>query len=318
MKKVTIPNTDLLVSNICYGSTHMAFEDEAKYDECLDCYYDLGGNFIDTANIYGKWLAHGKNSNEIMLGNWVEKRRVRNKIIIASKAAHPELASMDIPRMSYTEIIRDLEESLTALKTDYLDILWLHRDAENIPVETIIDMMLRIRESGKIRYFGCSNWKPERIKHAIDYAGKINVTGFIANQPQWSLAVPNASETDDKTLVRMDADGLGLHERAGLAAIPYSSQAGGFFTKYDDGAASEFLFKKYVNDDNLRVYENMKKISARTGYNCTQIALAYLLGHKFTTIPIIGSRTPEQIRGSVSASDIRLNGGDMKLLNVNN
>ena len=137
MKRVTIPDTDLTVSNICYGAAYCAFEDEARYFECLDNFIYLGGNFIDTANIYGKWLDHGKNSNEIMLGNWMRQRSNRGDIVLASKAAHPDLATMNVPRISYEEITCDLEESLTALQTDYLDILWLHRDAENIPAEEI-------------------------------------------------------------------------------------------------------------------------------------------------------------------------------------
>ena len=314
MKRVTIPDTDLNVSNICYGATYSEFEDAAKYHECLDSFIYLGGNFIDTANIYGKWLEHGKNSNEIMLGNWMRQKGNRSSIVVASKAAHPDLADMSVPRMSFEEITSDLEESLAALQTDYLDILWLHRDAENIPVETIVDMLARICETGKIRYFGCSNWQPARIEKALEYSRKKGMRGFIANQPQWSLAKANQQKNDDPTMVRMDAAGMSLHERTGLAAIPYSSQANGFFTKYNAGSVSEWLLTKYMNDDNMRTYKNIKKLSAETGYTCTEISLSYLMSYNFLTIPIIGSKTPEQINDSVSAGDIRLSRDQMELL----
>ncbi|MCL1792525.1 MAG: aldo/keto reductase [Oscillospiraceae bacterium] len=314
MKKVSIPNTDLMVSGICYGAAYCGFEDEEKYFGCLDFFVEKGGNFIDTANVYGKWLAHKKNSNEMMLGKWMQNRKNRDKIVLASKAAHPDLSAMNIPRMSREEINSDLEESLSALQTDCLDIFWLHRDAENIPVGEIMETLLEIRKSGKARYFGCSNWKPQRIEQALAYAAKKGAKGFIANQPQWSLAIPNKSDSGDKTMCRMDGEGILLHKRTGLAAIPYSSQAGGYFSKYDTGAISENLLARYKNDENMRVYKNMKKLSEKTGYSCTQISLAYLMSHGFVAIPIIGSKNPEQIGDSVSAADIRLGGDEMELL----
>lgn len=314
MKRVTIPKTELTVSNICYGAAYCAFEDEKQYFKCLDCFVEKGGNFIDTANIYGKWLSHKTNSNEIMLGKWMRSRKNRDSIVIASKAAHPELATMNIPRMSHREIMSDLDESLAALQIPYLDILWLHRDAENVPICEIMEILYTIRDAGKARYFGCSNWKPERIAEALCYAEKKGRQGFIASQPQWSLAVPNKSDTDDKTTYRMDAEGLKMHKRTGLAAVPYSSQAGGFFTKYDSSTASKALLARYENEANERIYSNMKKLSEKTGYSCTEISLAYLTSREFTVIPIIGSKTPEQIGDSVSASDIRLSAEETAFL----
>lgn len=314
MKKVLIPGTDLAVSNICYGAAYCGLEDEQRYFECLDCFAENGGNFIDTANIYGKWLPHKMNSNEMMLGKWMHGKKNRGDIVLASKAAHPELAAMDVPRMSRREITSDLEESLSALQTDYLDVFWLHRDAENIPVGEIMEILFEIHNSGKAKYFGCSNWKPERIAKALEYAGKKGKKGFVASQPQWSLAVPNKSAADDKTAYRMDAEGIRLHGRTGLAAVPYSSQAGGFFAKLNSGSASEGLLARYKNDENMRIYENMKELSRQTGYSCTQISLGYLMSHDFVAIPIIGSKNPAQITDSVSASEIRLGKQEMELL----
>jgi len=314
MKRVVIPNTDLAVSNICYGAAYCAFEDEKKYFNCLDCFIDRGGSFLDTANIYGKWLPHGTNSNEIMLGKWMRDRKNRDKITIATKAAHPELSAMHIHRMSYNEIVSDLNESLSALDTDYADILWLHRDAENLSVGDILDILSRVYETGKVRYFGCSNWKPERLTQAIAYAKTKGIKGFIANQPQWSLAEPNNFYERDITAYRMDKQGVELHIQTGLAAVPYTSQAVGFFARYSKSGVSESLLKIYDNDANMRIYNNMRILSEKTGYTYTQISLAYLISHDFLTIPIIGSKTPEQINESVSAADIRLGKEELELL----
>jgi len=314
MKHVKIPETKLNVSKICYGAAHCAFEDEEVYFKCLDCFVEYGGNFLDTANIYGKWLPHGKNSNEIMLGRWMSARKNRESIILASKAASVNLATLRDPRMSYEEITEDVEESLGALQTDYLDILWMHRDAVDKPVGEIMDILTRVHTTGKVRYFGCSNWKPDRISQALEYSKKNDLVKFIASQPQWSLAVPNESAVVDKTTCRLDEAGIKLHTQTGLTLIPFSSQASGFFTKLNKNTVSEDLMKLYGNESNMRIFKNMKKLSEKTGYTLTEISLAYLMSYDFLTIPIIGSRTPEQIKDSVSAADIRLTGEEMEFL----
>ena len=115
-------------------------------------------------------------------------------------------------------------------------------------------------------------------------------------------------------MVSMDAAGMSLHTRTGLAAVPYSSQANGFFTKYDTAKVNARLMKIYENDSNLRIFTNIKKLSSQTGYTCTEISLAFLMNHNFLTIPIIGSKTREQICDSVKAGDIRLSREEMEIL----
>ena len=306
MRKVSIKNTDLMVSQICYGAAFCDLSMQAEYEECLDYFCESGGNFLDSANIYGKWLDHGKNSHEMMIGKWLKKKGNRNSMVIASKAAHPHLATMEVHRMSHREITADLDESLSALQTDYVDILYLHRDAESVPVGEIVDILLRIQETGKIRHFACSNWKPERIEEALSYSAGKKAAGFVINQLRWSLAVPNALDGDDKTCVGMDGSGMDLHRRTGLAAAAYNSQASGFFTKYDNGEVSEGLGRRFINETNKAIYANMKRLSEKTGHNCTAISLAYLMSQGITAIPVIASRTMGQLSDSLAAANVRL------------
>src|SRR5262249_41578104 len=154
----------------------------------------------DTALVYGEWLPGGKGLGEKTVGKWLRSRHHRPKIIIGTKGAHPRLASMQTQRLSKAEILSDLEESLQNLQTDYIDFYWLHRDDPDRPVAEIITPLYEQVQLGKIRYFGCSNWRLERIKEAQQFASTQGLPGFVGNQLRWSLAVPNPLALTDSTM----------------------------------------------------------------------------------------------------------------------
>lgn len=310
MRYRNIPNTDINVSSICMGGGPFCVENAMnKSYQLLDTYCQLGGNFIDTANIYGKWLSKGTNLSEIIIGQWMREKKNRDKMIIATKGGHPALATMNKSRLSKDEVAEDLNESLKALQTDYTDLYWLHRDDETIPVETIINYLNEFVKQGKIRFFGCSNWKVYRIKEAMEYAQKNNLMGFIGNEMMWSLAEPNMNNIADKTLVAMDESCYKFHKETGLCAIPYSSQANGFFNKLEkeeSTALTDSIKNVYYNEKNVKRFERIKKLSQETSKSITEIVLGYLIAQPFTTIPIVGSRTVEQLVESMKAGDVVL------------
>ena len=157
MRYILIPDTDLTVSVICMGGGPLCVEDqEARVFELLDQYYALGGNFIDSANIYGKWLPSGTNSCDLNIGNWLKSRGLRDKIIVTSKGGHPHLDTMSESRLGKMEVEADLNESLKALQCETIDLYYLHRDDENVSVSSIIDYLNDFVKQGKIHYFGVS------------------------------------------------------------------------------------------------------------------------------------------------------------------
>jgi aryl-alcohol dehydrogenase-like predicted oxidoreductase len=308
-----IAGTDLYPSAICMGGGVLSIENGMEYStEMLDIYIDLGGNFIDTANIYGKWLSIGKNVSELYIGEWMKKRNNRHAVIIGTKGGHPNLDTGHISRLSKEEVTADLEESLLALQTDYIDFYWLHRDNESLPVEFILEYLNEFVKEGKIRYFGCSNWKAHRIQEAMELAKSKRIQGFAGNQMLWSIAVPNMDAFMDKTLVSMDKDGIELHKKYGLTAIPYSSQANGFFEKLEHQGIekmNESVKAYYYNTENLKKFEKIKQLSKELSRSVTEIILGYLLSQPFPTIPIVGSRTIEQLEDSMKAGDFILHDG---------
>jgi len=318
VKYRTIPKTDLRASCICMGGGAIGVSlDEGESFRMLDVFVDLGGNFIDTANIYGKWLPHGRNSSEETIGRWLKKRSNRDRIILATKGAHPNLNAMDIPRLGCSEIREDLEESLITLQTDTIDLYWLHRDDESRPVGDILETMNGLVKEGKIRYFGCSNWKPSRISEALKYAEKNGMKSFVANQMMWSLAEPDMTAVADKTLVAMDKEGLDFHKKTNMAAVPYTSQANGYFTKLAEGGPSllnERVKRIYHHNRNIHRMERILRLAREMSCSVTEIALAYLISHGFPTFPIVGCRSVEQLMESMKAGDLVLNAEQVDFL----
>ncbi len=304
MEKLRIPGTTLDASRIVMGGVQLIDETDTPLSfRLLDTYVDCGGNFLDTANIYGKWLPEARNSSERNIGAWLKARGNRDSLIIGTKGAHPEISTMEVPRMSEPEVRHDLEESLRALGIDRIDLYWLHRDDRNKPVEEILSLLEKFVKEGHIRHYGCSNWRTDRIREAIHISREKGWQGFCANQMQWSMAILNRENIGDKTTVDMDDGMLALHRDTGLAAIPYSSQAMGLFEKWarnPEAGCPKELAGPYGNPDNEVKFEQLLQESRETGNTLTQLALSWLLAHPFPTFPIIGSRTVEQVRASMA------------------
>ncbi len=226
MRTMSIPCTDLKPSVIGMGGGPLTVEGkDLEVWKLLDTYYELGGSFIDSANIYGKWLPSGQNVCDFNIGKWLREQKVRDQMVITSKGGHPLLSEMSKPRLQKKEVAWDLDESLNALGVDYIDLYYLHRDDQTIPVEEVIDYLGDFVKQGKIRYFGASNWTASRIKAAQVYANQTGKQGFVANQLMWSLATPDMSKASYPGLVSMDHESKQFHFNSGLAGIAYESQA---------------------------------------------------------------------------------------------
>jgi aryl-alcohol dehydrogenase-like predicted oxidoreductase len=179
MHVVRIPNTNLDVSSLCLGTGEFGSKlDRAAAWQLLDAFVAAGGNFLDTANVYADWVPGTKSSSEKTIGAWLAQRGNRAQLIIATKGAHPLLASMNVPRCSPADILHDIEQSLGHLQTDVIDLYWLHRDDPARPAGEIIETLAAQVKAGKIRYFGCSNWRVERIAAANSYAATSSLAAF--------------------------------------------------------------------------------------------------------------------------------------------
>lgn len=315
MKTRPIPNTDLSVSAVCLGTG--SFGSSVARDDAftlLDTFVAAGGSFLDTARIYAVWLPDGANASERTVGEWLRHSGLRGQITLATKGAHPDLKTMHISRLSPEDLRHDIEASLHYLQTNCIDLYWLHRDDRSVPADEIIDALNVHVQTGQIRYLGCSNWRVERIRAANAYAQAHGLAGFIANQPLWSLAAPNREAISDKTLVLMDAEDLTFHRETGMAVIPFTAQAKGYFTKLANGTLKDSDRRQYDSDLNRERARRAHELAARYGVSITAIALSYLMSQPFPTIPIIGPKTLAQLDDCLEFIDLRLTAADLAYL----
>ena len=318
MRFVTIPNTDLRVSEICLGAGPLGGDlNRSDSFALLDAFVEQGGNFIDTAHVYSDWIPGEKSRSEKLIGAWRHERSHGSKLVIGTKGAHPLLESMLTPRLSPQEIVTDLDESLTFLQMATIDLYWLHRDDISRPVAEIVDTLNAQVKAGKIRYFGASNWSADRLREAQDYAAHSGQQAFSANQPLWNLAVIDHAAMPDKTMVAMDASLINFHRANQLAAVPYTSQANGLFDRIAKGTWDKLgpaAQRTYPEAANRARYERIRQVAAQTGKTINQIVLAYLINQPFVTVPIIGTKRLDQLTDSLQAAGVILTPEQLQFL----
>ena len=270
----------------------------------LDAFYEAGGNAFDTAYVYGG----GK--TESIFGDWHTSRNVpREEIVLIGKGAHSPLCYPDV-------IAKQLDQSLNRLKTDYVDIYFMHRDNTDVPVGEFVDAMDAEVKAGRIRgIFGGSNWTRARFDEAIAYAEKNGKAAPAALSNNFSLAemldpiwagCVAASDDDWKTWLNAKQ----------IPNFAWSSQGRGFFTdragrdKRDD----EELVRVWYSDRNFGRRDRAIELAQKLGRSPIHIALAYVVAQPFPVIPLIGPRTVAELEDSLSALDIKLTPEQVKWL----
>ena len=278
--------------------------EESRAREFMDAYVEIGGNFIDTARIYGDFARKIQGGSEQVIGRWMEDRRCRDSIVLGTKGGHPDPSDMHSGRLSRGEILDDMRRSLDNLRTDCVDIYWLHRDDPTRPVEDILESLTTLVEQGMTRYVGVSNWRTERIVEANASAARHGLVKLYANQPQFSLA--RQVVVEDDTLCQMDSQTYAMHVKENLPCVCFSSQAKGFLSKLEQGGEAilpDKARRRYLCEENLAVFERCRALSAQTGLSVNAIALAWLTSQPFPTFPIAGVSKIEHIDALREAGD---------------
>lgn len=316
LKKVTLNNTDLTVSRLCYGTNMLGWMlDQGKSNAILDAFAGLGGNFIDTARSYGDWMPDAPvGASERAVGAWLKTQK-RQDFVIATKGGFFDMRVGDYRnRVTPEDIAADLMQSLDHLGVDTIDLYFLHMDNPESPVEPIIDALIAHREAGRIRHFAASNWAADRITAANAYAASIGKEGFVASETFWGLAVPDAVAAAQQGYQHYyEGEYEGLHA-AGLPIIAYAAQSGGYFTKLASGSVSEQLAARYANPANERRLAVAQSLAARHGVSINEIALSYLLSQPNQTVAIFGGSSPEQIADSAKADALTLSAEELTAL----
>lgn len=286
------------VSRFVLGSAGMTTDDRDGAFELLDRYVELGGNAVDTAHIYGV-----EGSSEQVVGEWLTQRDVHSDVVVIVKGACTTSATPEL-------VSRELSESLERLQVESADIYMMHRDNPAVPSGDFVEVLNEELRHGRVQAIGGSNWLPRRIDEANTYAEEHGLVGFAASSPNFSLAHWNEA-TWANCYTASDDSTRRWYESRDVALFAWSSQAGGFFTgrfapehAYDPDLAE--IVRVWFSDDNFDRLSRAERLAEGKGRTANQIALAYVISQRFNAFALIGPRTPDEVRSSMDAADLRL------------
>jgi aryl-alcohol dehydrogenase-like predicted oxidoreductase len=285
----------------------------------LDAYLAVGGNFLDTAHVYGAWAPDGAGASEKTIGEWLRRSGARERVLIATKGGHPPLGRMEQCRLSRADLEQDLGESLQRLGVQYIDLYWLHRDDPARPVGDILEALAGFVGQGRIRAYGLSNWGVERVEAMQTCARSVGMPSPVASQIEFSLAeLPERRRRSGGT-EWCDEPTRRWHEAMGLPLCAYSAQAQGYFGAANvawarggfAGEAPSAAFDTPVNRQRL-----LRAIALAEQKGCTpnQVALAYLLSQRWRVVPIISTSNVEHLKEAMAAAPMRLTAEECRAL----
>ena len=319
MKKVQIPRTNLQASVLALGTDYFGSTvDRETSMQLMDRYLELGGNVIDTAELYARWVPGGEFQSEKVIGEWMRERGVRDQIVLSTKGAHPHLESMEKPRLSKADIQADLEGSLQRLGVEQIDLYWLHRDHPSYPIEEILQTLESFRREGKIKHAGFSNWTQPRAEEAFRVAQDLNVEGFVASQNLWSLATVDQSAADP-TWAYIDEPFAEWHVHHHFAAFPYLSQASGYFRRLELGTLEQLppdarTRVLYDHQENRNRHQRISEVCQKRGYSVNQVLLGYLTSRPFPVFPLVGPKNLADLEDSARCVEASLSPEEIRFL----
>jgi aryl-alcohol dehydrogenase-like predicted oxidoreductase len=290
--------SSLTVSEIALGSwlTYAGGLEKEQAVACVHKALDVGINFIDTANIYGRGAA------ETVLGEALSTVP-RASYVLATKLFYP-MTETD-RGLSRAQIFKQLDASLQRLRTDYIDLYQCHEYDPETPLEETMEALTEVVRSGKVRYIGFSNWSADNIRTAQALSG---FEHFVSSQPQYSMLWRHP-----------ESEIIPLCRDNGISQIVWSPLAQGVLTgKYLPGAAppadsrlasqtmSTFFRAHFRKDEVLQAVQELKPIASDAGLSMSQLALAWVLRESNVAAAIIGASRPEQIIDNAAASGVRL------------
>ncbi|GHO56246.1 aldo/keto reductase [Ktedonobacter robiniae] len=297
--------TGLKVSQLCLGTMQWGYTaDEQAAFAVMDAFVEQGGNFMDTADFYARWIDEKLGGiSETIIGRWLKARGRREQVVIATKVYQPMGPGPNERGLSRQHIIQGVEASLRRLQTDYIDLYQAHAFDDETPIDETLRVFDDLQRAGKVRYVGAANYPAWRLIEALWKADVGQITRYDSLQPHYNLVHRAEFESELKTIC----------ERYQIGVIPYSSLAGGFLSgKYRRGdqvpssQRAESILRRYDNDRAWKTLETVQCIAHTHETTSSAVALAWLLAQPVITAPITGANSVEQLHSSLAATQVKL------------
>jgi len=313
MEYRSLGRTGMHVSPLCLGAMMFGAWGEPDHDESIRIInraLDAGINFIDTADVYSQ------GESEVIVGKALANGK-RDEVILATKVHGQMGVHVDAPvgtkgdpntrGNSRRWIIREVEDSLRRLNTDWIDLYQIHRPDEDTDDEETLAALTDLRRQGKIRAFGSSTYPAYRIVEAQWTAERRGLGRYMTEQPPYSILVRG-----------IEADVLPATENYGMGVIPWSPLAGGWLSgRYRTGEEApessrsnrmpwRFDLSTPENQRKLAAADALAKLADEAGMSLVHLAIAFVMRHPAVTAPIIGPRTMDQLESQLGAVDVKL------------
>jgi len=314
MEYRNLGNTGLKVSELCLGTMQFGWTAAEQLSfEILNAAYAAGINFIDTADIYSRWVDGNPGGvAETIVGKWLKKFSIpRQQVIIATKVRGPMGDDPNKEGLSRYHIMQAVEASLRRLDIDYIDLYQAHWYDEKTPIEETLRAFDDLIRQGKVRYIGASNYPAWRLMQALWTSDKHKLASYVSLQPHYNLA----------HRVEFERELAAVCETYGIGVIPYSPLAAGFLTgKYQkgepvpDSVRASSAKRRYFNKRGWAILASAKKIAEDNGVTVSQVALAWLLAKPLVASPIIGPRNLTQLEDNLGGAGLKLSAAEIEQL----
>jgi len=302
------------VSEVCLGAMTFGREaDEASSHAMLDLFAERGGNFIDTADVYGP------GTSEEVTGRWLRSQD-REQWVIATKVRFPTGPGVNDVGLSRKHILASIDGSLRRLQTDYLDLYQVHCWDRGTPLEETLTTLDNLVVQGKVRYLGASNVTGWQLQKAVDLSRHLGLEPFLTLQPQYNLL---ARSTEWELLPVAQSEGLGV--------IPWAPLRGGWlsgrYTREMSGAPAgsrvataeregwSETWAAYANEHTWSIIDVLRDLADSHGRPIAQVAIRWVAQRPVVTAPILGASTLEQLQGNLGAIEWVLSDEEMQRLN---
>jgi aryl-alcohol dehydrogenase-like predicted oxidoreductase len=283
---------------------------ETESMRLLDEFVEAGVNFIDTADVYSRFVpGHTGGESETLIGKWMHERGNRDRVILATKVGLPMGPAQE--GLSKRYIFIAIEESLRRLQTDYIDLYQSHRDDPGTPLEETLQAYAELIRQGKVRAIGASNYQGARLKEALDLADRAGLPRYASLQPLYNLYDRADYEQDLEPIC----------EQRELGVIPYFSLASGFLTgKYRsrqdlEGTARAGLVGRYMTSRGERILRTLDEVAASHHSAPAAVALAWLIARPSVTAPIASATNTAQLKALIEGVELKLDATSVEALN---
>ena len=311
MQKRSLGRTGLSIAPVVFGGNVFGWTaDEKTSFDLLDAFFDAGYNAIDTADVYSSWVdGHKGGESEEIIGQWLKRGHVaREDVVIVTKVGFDSQGRKT--GLSAKWIAEAAEASLKRLGTDYLDLYLAHKPDEDVPIEETLEAFARLKEQGKVRAIGCSNYEADQLQAALHAATKNNLPRYDVVQPEYNLY----------TRDRFEGPLAELCIKEEIGVISYYALAAGFLTgkyrslKDTEGAARSYRVGDYLDDKGLRILAALDQVAAETGTTPATVAIAWVAARPGITAPIASATSLRQLESLIAAGKLTLSQAQMARL----